>query len=211
MRRRSFALMETLIALSLAVLVMVACLSLFVALRKTSAYQQAALERDGLRWRRSSTLRWILSHVQREKQDPFVLEDTGGPDQRLLFVFDHGTHIDPQLANEDLAQLYLDPQRGLVLVTRSHQKRRMMGQEKEETSVVWPGAKKITWRFALKPKDKKDKPGVEDCLKDGWATEWRSDWGDLPAIVQATIEDEDSDQNVVTAIVVHDIEGIKLK
>ena len=211
MRRRSFILMETLIASSLAILVMLSCLTLFVALRRTSAFQQAALEKEGLRWRRASTLRWILSRIQRAETDPFVLEDKDGPGQRLLFVFDHGPHIEPQLANEDLAQLYLDPHKGLVLVTRSHQKRGMIGQDKEETSVIWPGAKRISWRFALKPKDKNDKPGVENCLKDGWAAEWRSDWTGLPAVVQATIEDENNSQHVITAIVVRDIGEIKLK
>ena len=203
--------METLIASSLAILVMLSCLSLFVVLRRTSALQQAALEKEGLRWRRASTLRWILSRIQRVETDPFVLEDRDGPGQRLLFVFDHGPHIDPQLSNEDLAQLYIDPQKGLVLVTRSHQKRGPIGQDKEETSVIWPGAKKISWRFALKTKDKVDKPGVENYLKDGWATEWRSDWTGLPAVVQAIIDDGTNNENIVTAIVVRDIGEIKLK
>ena len=211
MRRHSFALMETLIASSLAILVMLSCLSIFVVLRRTSAFQQAALEKEGLRWRKASTLRWILSRIQRADADPFVLEDRDGPGQRLLFVFDHGPHIDPQLSNEDLAQLYIDPHKGLVLVTRPHQKRLLIGQDKEETSVIWPGAKKISWRFALKPKDKAEKPGIENSLKDGWAIEWRSDWTGLPAVVQATIEDEDNNQNVITAIVVRDIGEIKLK
>jgi hypothetical protein len=211
MRRHSFALAETLIASSLAILVMLTCLSVFVIVRKTSFYQQTALERDGLRWRRTSSLRWILGRILRSGQDPFVLEDKGGTNQRLLFVFDQGVHIDPQLANEDLSQLYVDPQKGLVLVTRSHQKRGGAGQDREETSVIWPRARRVTWRFALKPKDKTDRAGLESCLKDGWADEWKSDWTGLPAVVQAVVEDEDGVQNEVTAIVSYDIGAITLK
>jgi hypothetical protein len=211
MRRRSFTLIETLIASSLVVLVMVSCLSLFFVFRKTSIRQSATLEQEGLRWRRASTLRWILSRIQRQEKDPFVLEDRDGPGQRLLFVFDHGTHIDPQLANEDLAQLYIDPHKGLVLVTRSHQKRVGIGQEREETSVIWPGAQRITWLFALKAKDKSEKPGAENTLKDGWSTEWRSDWAGLPAVVKATIVDDKGIEHVVTAIVGRDLGVIKLK
>lgn len=211
MRRHSFILMETLIASSLVVLVMVSCLSLFFVFRKSTIRQSAALEQEGLRWRRASALRWILSRIQREGNDPFVLEDRDGPGQRLLFVFDHGPHIDPQLANEDLAQLYIDPYKGLVLVTRSHQKRAGIGQEREETSVIWPGARKVTWRFALKPKDKTEKTGAENCLEKGWSTEWRADWAGLPAVAKAIIEDENNIQHEVTAIVSRDIGVIKLK
>jgi hypothetical protein len=210
-RRRSFILAETMIASSLAILVMLACVSLFIIVRTTSSRQQAALEKEGLRWRRTSSLRWILSRIQRDKKDPFVLEDKDGSAQRLIFVFDHEVHIDPQLANEDLAQLYVDPQKGLVLVTRSHQKRGGAGQDREETSVLWPGARRVSWRFALKPKGKIDRTSLESYLKDGWADEWKSDWTDLPAVIQATIDDEDGVQNEVTAIVSQDIGVIMLK
>jgi len=211
MRRRSFVLAETLIASSLAILVMATCLTLFVLVRKTSAYQQAALEKEGLLWRRSSSLRWVLSRILREDaKDPFVLEDGDGPAQRLLFVFDHGVHIDPQLANEDLAQLYIDPQRGLVLVTRSHQKRGGAGQNREETSVIWPGAKGITWRFALKPKDKTNRSGAENYSNEGWVMEWRADWPGLPVVIQAAVEDGDG-VHEVTALVSRDIGAIPLQ
>ena len=213
MRRRSFALAETLIASTLAIMVMLVCMSLFVILRKTSVYQQAALEKEGTRWRRASSLRWILSRIYRDDRDkdPFVLEDKDGADQRLLFVFDHGVHIDPQLANEDLAQLYLDPHRGLVLTTRSHKKRGKAGQDREETSVLWPGAKKITWRFALKPADKANRVGIENVLKDGWTVEWRAEWAGLPAVIQAVVVDEEGAENEITAIVSPDIGVIRLK
>ena len=213
MRRRSFALAETLIASTLAILVMLTCLSLLVVLRKASIYQQAVLEREGTRWRRTSSLRWILSRIHRDERDkdPFVLEDRDGKDQRLLFVFDHGVHVDPQLSNEDLAQLYLDPHKGLVLVTRSHKKRGKAGQDREETSVVWPGAKKITWRFALKPGEKANRAGIESTLKDGWAMEWRAEWAGLPAVIQAVVVDEEGSENEVTALVSPDIGAITLK
>ena len=213
MRRRSFVLAETLIASTLAIMVMVACLSLFVILRKASVCQQAALEKEGTRWRRASSLRWILSRIHRDDRDkdPFVLENRDGTDQRLLFVFDHGVHIDPQLANEDLAQLYLDPHKGLVLVTRSHKKRGKAGQDREETSVIWPGARRIIWRFAPRPADKANRAGIENVLKDGWTMEWRAEWAGLPAVIQAVVVDEEGAENEVTAIVSPDIGVITLK
>lgn len=210
MRRHSFLLMETLMASSLVVLVIGACLAIFVVLQKTSWSHAAALEKEGLQWRRTSTLRSILSRIQREEKDPFVLEDPDGAKQRLIFVFDHGVHIDRAMSNEDLAQLYVDPEKGLVLVTRSHPKRGVIGQEKEEASVLWPGAKRITWRFVLRKKGKDDKVGSNPGEKDAWNSSWPIEWPGLPVIIQATVQDQDG-ETIVTAIVSKDIGAITAK
>ena len=211
-RRHSFLLIEALTASALTILTMLACISLFFFLWKASLRQQSDLEKDSLRWRRISSLRWTLSRIRRDHpEDPFIVESTNGTPSRLIFVFDHGVHVNPQLANLDLAQLYVDPDKGLVLVTRSHPKRTEIGQEEEVASVIWPGVKNIQWRFALRPQDKADKAGVEQYLQDNWISTWRPDWTGLPAVIQATIEDEQNEQTVVTAVVLQDIGAIMLK
>jgi hypothetical protein len=210
-QRRSFFLLETLVASSLTLIVVIGCLSVFVLMWRASIRQQDHLKQESLRWRRVSTLRWTLSRIRREcKEDPFVLEGTG-PLARLVFVFDHGVHIDPKLANNDLGQLYIDEKKGLVLVTRSHPKRGVIGQEEEQASVIWPNAKSISWRFAMCQKDIANKPGAEESLQDQWAPLWRPDWPGLPAVIQASIRDEDDVETVVTAILVQDIGVITLK
>jgi hypothetical protein len=210
--RRSFILFETLTASVLALLTIAACTSLFFFLWKTSIRQQKEMEKEGLRWRRISTLRWTLSRIKRtNKEDPFVLDGSDGKNARLIFVFDHGVHINPKLANSDLAQLYLDNKQGLVLVTRSHPKRACIGQDEEVASVIWPGVRSIQWRFAFRPKDKADKVGAEQYMQDNWSTAWRPDWKGLPAVIQVIIEDEDNVKSVVTAVVLQDIGAIALK
>jgi hypothetical protein len=211
-RRRSFVLIETLTASALTVLTMLACISLFFFLWQASLRQQKDLEREGLRWRRISSLRWTLSRVKRpHKEDPFVLEGSDGKESRLVFIFDHGVHINPKLANNDLAQLYLDKQRGLVLVTRSHPKRACIGHEDEVAAVIWPGVKSLQWRFAVRPKDRESMVGAEQYIQDNWMTTWRSDWPGLPAIIQAIVEEEDNVTTVITAVVLQDIGPITLK
>jgi hypothetical protein len=191
---------------------MLACISLFFFLWKASLLQQKDLEREALRWRRISSLRWTLSRIKRtHKEDPFILEGNDGKATRLIFVFDHGVHVNPKLANNDVAQLYVDNQKGLVLVTRSHPKRAGIEQEDEVASIIWPGVKSIQWRFALRPKDKEDKAGIEQYAQDNWTIAWRPEWPGLPAVIQAIIEDEDNNTTVVTAVILQDIDAITLK
>ncbi len=211
-QRRSFLLIESLTAASLSVLVMLACISLFFFLWRMSSRQQRDLERESQRWRRVSSLRWMLSRIQRANPtDPFFLEGNDGASPRLIFVFDHGVHLNPKLANVDLAQLYVDPREGLVLVTRSHPSRACVGQEEERASVLWPGVKSIRWKFALRPQDKDDTIGAEQDVEDNWLTAWRQEWSGLPAVIQAVIEEEDAVETVVTAIVAKDIGAIKVR
>ena len=209
-RRRSFLLIETLTASVLVLLTVLACFSFFFFVWKASIRQQADLEKESLRWRRISSLRWTLSRIHRDhKEDPFVIDTSEGKNQRLIFVFDHGVHINPRLANNDLAQLYIDPHKGLILVTRSHPKRAEIGQEEEVASIIWPGATEIKWRFALSPKDKEEKVGA-DFSDDHWTTTWRADWQGLPTAIQAIITDEDGTLSVVTAVILQDIGEIRI-
>jgi hypothetical protein len=210
-QKKRFLLLEGLTASMLSVLAMMACISLFFLLWRSSTHQQNELEQEGLRWRRVSSLRWTLSRIKRpNKEDPFVVDDALSG-SRLIFVFDHGVHVNPKLANWDLAQLYIDPQKGLVLVTRSHPKRSCIGQEEEEASVIWPRAKTIQWRFAIRPKDRNDKPGIEQYEQNKWVSTWRPDWPGLPAVIQAIVTDEKDVEHVITAIVLQDIGEIALK
>ena len=211
-RRRSFLLIEALTASTIALLTMTACISIFFFLWRASARQQKTLEEEGLRWRRASSLRWTLSRIKRPYQeDPCVLETGDGSTSRLIFVFDHGVHVNPKLSNLDLAQLYVDPQQGLVMVTRSHPTRASVGQEEEVASLIWPGVKNVRWRFALRPQDRADKIGAEQYAQDDWITTWRQDWPGLPAVVQAIVEDEHHVETIVTAVVVQDLGAIPLK
>jgi hypothetical protein len=211
-RRRSFLLIETITASALVLLTVLACFSFFFFVWKASLRQQADLEKESLRWRRISSLQWTLSRIKRDhkNEDPFVIDGNEGRNPRLVFVFDHGVHINPKLANNDLAQLYIDHQKGLVLVTRSHPKRAGVGQEEEVASIIWPGATEIKWRFALRPRDKEEKVGA-DLSEDHWTTTWRADWTGLPAAIQAIVTDEEGAVSVVTAVILQDLGEITLK
>lgn len=211
-QKKSFLLIEAVTASILALIAMLACISIFFFLWKASSHQQSALEKESLHWRRVSTLRWTLSRIKRSaKDDPFTLQENDGIRSRLIFVFDHGAHVNPKLSNDDLAQLYVDPEKGLILVTRSHPKRFCIGQEEEVASLIWPGVKNIEWRFAIRPKDKTNLVGVDQYLKDNWVTTWRAEWPGLPAVIQAIITEEDNRQTIVTAIALKDLGAILLK
>lgn len=186
MKRHSFLFAEMVVALLVASLVLTTCVGLFVHLWRTSTYLEQRVAREGERWRRTAYLRWLLSRIQRTSaKDPFVLEDSG----RLIFTFDHGLHINPKLANQDVAQLYVDPSLGLVLVTRSHPRWASIREEKEVASVVWPGAVRVEWSFALPSEEAgslgNSAEGVRQ--KGGWFTAWKATWPHLPAAIQLKV------------------------
>ena len=210
-KRHPFVLTEALVASTLAILVVVACLSIFVLLWNSSTRQQAQLTADTMHWRKVTALRWTLSRIRRvPNEDPFFVEGTG-QEARLVFVFDHGLHVNPKLANYDLGQLYIDKEQGLVLVTKSHPKRGAIGQEEEVATVIWPNAREIFWRFAVNPTTVSENVGMTESLDQGWTSTWKNEWTKLPAVIEATIVDDSPEPEVVTAIVARDIGPLTLK
>lgn len=209
MKRHPIILVETIIAAVIACLTMAICCGALLYVIKQSKYEEHKLLKEGMTWQRISHLRTILSNIQQKKGcDPFFLEATPSG-HRLIFTLDNGDHVDPQLAHEVLAMMYVDPSQGLVLVTRAHPNRESMKQQNEQISIIWPDVERVHWKFALKPQDKENKPGIDTSAT--WQTQWPKEWGGYPAAIQITIEEKNNSKPyVITGIVFHNLDEIAL-
>ena len=190
-KKRPFLLVETLIAFSIALLILTIGSTLiytFVRLQNTSREQfQEALYKRVL----TTRYRTILSSMHYIKgRKPLVhWNETHAENNRLLFTGDNGISRDPRLANEVLVLFFIDSE-GLHASFCPDPLRKDMGQFREVSYLIWPKAKTITWRF-LGKKNLSDQ-----------SFEWTDEWSEeaLPLVIETTIESEKGKESITTLI-----------
>jgi len=182
MTRRSFMLLEVLIASFLVFLVVSASLSWFIFSLKASREQSQQLLISQKRCQAVSHIRSILRRISHTRGAPFTVEAIG-KSQALIFSYNNGVDPNPQLSNEVLAMLHVDTN-GLVLTIRSATERAAIGQETEESYVLWPGVETLSFSFLFV------NTSPEGPTPYTWITEWQPEWTQIPTVVRLTIKEK---------------------
>lgn len=210
MKRHSFILAETVIAGVLTALLIGICCGALLIFQKMVHSAEKRVSKAQTSYRQEAYLRHVLTQIVRSKDDPFILEPPSGrQSERLIFVLDNGEHVNPKLHGLVLAMLYVDKEYGLVLVIRSHPSRKVLDQKEEHVSVIWPNVDHMSWKFALRSKDKNEKPGLNDT---DWQTIWPKEWTGLPAVIQVTITEKGKQEPTeITSVVMNNLDYIAAK
>ena len=198
--KRSFLLIEAVIAFSVALIILSVGGTLiysFIHSQKQSTLQfHEALYKRALITR----LRSFVGSLEATKgKKPLVLyKDNGSFGDRLLFMGNNGTFRNPQLANSVLYYLFVDKE-GLKVAMRADPERKKMDQDKEAIYLVWPKATKVTFCFF----------GAKNLSNQSleWSTEWNEK--EAPLAIQTSIESKEFPPVVVTSLIEKSVTALK--
>lgn len=184
--KRSFLLAESLIAFTLAIIILLfgaSCIWTAIFMQDKSTKQ---FEKHMCKNMYQFRLRTILSAIKKTgTQKALKMYPQGNNQQNaLLFTFDMGIFRNEKLANDVLGYLFFDKE-GLKIAIHSDPTRKSMDQKEEQVFLLWPKATKVHWKFLGK------KNLVDTSLE--W-TENTEDLDDLPLAISVTIGDETDPQ-----------------
>lgn len=190
-RKRSFLLLELLTSSFIAGIIIAACISLLLLFITVRSKEGADLIAAQKRWQYTSYLRWVLMNIEKKKNLLFVVEDGPGGSQQLIFHLNHGFDSCPNDSSDMLAMLYVDREKGLMLVHRPLKSRKDLGLEEEKAYAIWPGAQSVKWSFFCKNEASQDSSQPRAEWKDFWPKEEKT----LPLAIKAVIEEKSSSGN----------------
>ena len=137
---------------------------------------------------------------------PFVTEGTPDGSMRLLFRLNHGIDSSPNDSSDMIAMLYVDREKGLMLVHKPVKQKKELGFEEEKAYPLWPSAKKVRWSF-FSPNELQEVPE----WKDSWSKEEKSP----PLAIKAVISEESRDNTLidteVTAVVLSQVKDATIQ
>jgi hypothetical protein len=199
--KRSFLLLEVLTSSFIAGIVIAACVTLLMLFITRKGKEETDLFSSQKRWQSASYLRWVIMNIKQKKEPLFVVEDGPGGSQRIIFHMNHGIDPSPNDSSDMLAMLYLDREKGLMLVHKPLKQRKEMGLEEEKAYSIWPNAQEVKWKFFTK--NELVQEGSQQ--KAEWKETWPKDEKKLPLAIKASIveksERKETVQVEVTGIV----------
>ncbi len=210
--KRSFTLLETLIAMSLTIAILSAVLFFYRQIQELTAKSEA-LQRQGFEQRylenRLSTIFPLTANAKQAKKNFyfFTFSDPGGifkanSAKSLFFSFDNRINIDKQITNLVLGELYLDPQENLCLAIWPAPSRWQEGTTPTvKKEVLLRQVDSLTFSFFVPPENKKPVAPisanetirvattvVKPLAEGSWVTDWSQDYQFLPGLVKLEIK-----------------------
>lgn len=200
--RRGFLLVEILCSSFIAGIIIAACLTLLTLFVSTKRREEVRLLSSQERLQKACYLRRVIMSIKGGKNSFFVVEDGPEGSKRLIFLMNHGIDSSPNDSSDMIAMLYVDREKGLMLVHRPPKSRKEFGFEEEKAYSVWPGAKEVRWRFFSRNELVQDSPQDSNEWKDSWPKEEKN-----PPLAIKAVVIENADSNEASGI---EITGIVL-
>lgn len=142
-----------------------------------------------------------------EPKHLFVVEEGPGGSKCIIFHLNHGIDSSPNDSSDMIAMLYLDKEKGLMLVHRPPKIRKDLGFEEEKAYPIWPGAQAVKWSFFGKPELVQD----PSQPKGEWKEAWPKEESGLPLAIKAEIREEGGDKIEVTGIVLSQLKDATIQ
>jgi type II secretory pathway pseudopilin PulG len=210
-KKRSMTLIELVISMGLIILLLTTLTYFYGQVGKLSIQAEAAqkgnFELRYLEGRLQKTLPNALGETD-VSESPFTFftsNDLGGllaeNTPSLVFIFQNGVSLNPQLANHVLARLYLDKQKRLCLAKWPSPDRWDQTKSlKAHQEILMENVESLSFSFYVVPernrtiiektakKSARPEALVEPENKGEWIHEWKKEYAHLPAMMKVLIK-----------------------
>ncbi len=178
-RRRSFTLLEVVIALSLTSIALFFLFGYYHQLTVVSLEAEKIQERFSARQRLQTRLMQVFSDFPTgDKQEGFLYTDTTseGLNLSLIFAFNHGIDSDPLLCGQVKAMLFLARDKKLKLRILP-----LEGKTEEREEILIEQIDSIAFSFF-------------DLRIDDWKSEWNKDAAAFPSMLKVILTEKTGDK-----------------
>lgn len=143
----------------------------------------------------------------------FTDEDLGSilaPDsQSLVFVYKTGANLDNERAGKSLGRLFVDKKKRLCLASWSSPDVWEDSKLPDDANIeiLMEEVEKLRFEFYVPPdrdrskiesKNKTSKSALEPEIKDGWTSEWKREYYDLPPLIKIHVTHNSQSKDVTT-------------
>lgn len=191
--RRGFLLVEILTSSFIAGIIIAACLTLLGLFIATKGKEESRFTLVQKRLQEASYLRWVIMNINGGYKPLFVVEDGPEESKRLIFYLNHGIDPSPNDSSDMLAMLYVDREKGLMLVHRPLKRRKELGFEEEKAFSIWPEAKKVRWSFF----SRNDLVQESSEEINEWKESWPKEEKKPPLAIKACITEQPEGKNAI--------------
>ena len=209
--RRGFLLVEILTSSFVAGIIIAACLTLLGLFVSIKGREEARLVTTQRRLQEACYLRWVMMNIIGGHKPLFAVEDGPKGSKLIIFRLNHGIDSSPNDSSDMLAMLYVDTEKGLMLVHRPLKSRKDIGFEEEKAYSIWPEAKEVRWSFFSRNELVQDSPQKASEWKDTWAKEEKDPPLAIKAFVIEKSEGKNAIETEVTGIVLSQLKDATIR